>query len=396
MKRGSSPDSVGYSETTRLKSTAKSIKPAVLVAIALFSGKLHGESGLDTDGDGWSPDDGDCNDADANIYPGKVIVDSDYDDGDDDNCDSSDAPIIETMSVSPDEIEIGNSIDLNVETKDEETRTDDLIINWVIEDTSDTTIDSFSGSSNTYEPEEQGTYTITCTVTDENGNESSDKETIIVTDDSTTYPELPTTDGEVPDGTYYEDSENPERGSITLAKVSIVDGFIILTGYGSSFSATSYPAIDYSAPDAGVSGDTTDDWVGEGVLGFMAANADDYPFADTEDTTKMFWVRQTAGTLTANGTYTNSDGSLELEESLNGNDEEKFADIIDDPDVIDTGDADTDTDSNTDSDSDTDTDTDTGTPTEGCPGCATENGINGSFAVGALAMAAMAARRRRK
>ena len=69
------------------------------------------------------------------------------------------------------------------------------------------------------------------------------------------------------------------------------------------------------------------------------------------------------------------------------------------------GDTDTDTDSDTDGDTDADTDsgviqetgglTDTGTPPpEGCPGCATSNGVDGSWAVGAMALAAMVRRRK--
>lgn len=376
-------------------------------------------TGYDTDADGCLDDadsdgstaDADCDESNASVYPGATTV---YDDGVHNDCDTADnAPVISSVSVSPSTVEIGNSVSLSVTAMDDESNTSALTVSWKIKDSTGATVKTLSGSSTSFTPSLAGNYTVTCTVSDGDMTSSEDS-ALSVSDVPVTYSELPTTDGSVADGTYYEDSSDPDAGSITVAGVSISGGVITLTGFGSAFSTTSgYHGIDYSAPLSGVSGETSDDWVGEGVMGFMAAQADEYPFADTEDTTKMFKVEQTAGTLTANGTYTNSDGSLELEETLTGNDEEAFADIIDDPDVIDTGDADTDTDSDSDTDSDGDTDvdsdadtdsgvtqdtfglTDTGTPKEGCPGCATENGINGSFAVGALALAAMAARRRR-
>lgn len=372
----------------------------------------------DVDGDG-SKADVDCDDTDSGAFPGNAVA---YADGADNDCLDS-APEITAMSISPSTVEVGVSTTLSASSRDDETSSP--TITWEVRNSAGTLVDSMSGSSSSFSTTTADTYTITATATDGDGNSVNSSDTLVVSETSVVYEDLPTTDGPVTDGTYYEDPSNPSAGSITVAGVSIVGGVITLTGFGSSISGNSYGEIEYSAPDAGISGTTSADWVGDGVLGFMAMDDDEYPYSDTSDTTKMFRVCQTAGTLTSEGTFTDSEGVLEHDEEFETAGTYELADIVDDPDVVDTGDADTDTDTDsdsdtdTDSDSDTDTDTDTdadadtdtdsgvdsgdtgseddtGTnPPEGCPGCATENGANGSFAVGALALAALAARRRR-
>jgi hypothetical protein len=60
---------------------------APVIALALAAG-CNGTKGTDHDGDGFSPDDGDCDDSEPSAFPGSVEV---CDDGIDNDCQDGDA-----------------------------------------------------------------------------------------------------------------------------------------------------------------------------------------------------------------------------------------------------------------------------------------------------------------
>ncbi len=378
----------------------------------------------DVDGDSWKAD-VDCIDTNAAVYPGAPIV---YGDDVDSNCDNTDGPTAPVISINPSTtVELMASVVLSAESSDDEDST--LTYTWTVENSTGTTVDSGSGERRSYTPTAEDTYTVTCVATDSDGIPSDVSTKTFTVEDTPVYSDLPVVDGPVTDGTYY-DGADPEKGWIEVKGVSIEGDKIVLDEFGSSFAVDHYPAFEFSAPDAGVEGVTSDDLVGEDVMGFMAAKKDAYESSDTTDTTRMLKVTQTEGEQDIEGTFTNADGSLELDEHLKGAVSDVFADVQDDPDEVDTGDTgdsgdtgeetgdsgDTDTGGETASDTDTgetgdthetgntndsndsgnnveDTNGNVTTPTT-CSGCATTDGKNGTWALGLAGMALLARRRK--
>lgn len=394
------------------------------------------DSQRDSDGDG-SMADVDCDDADAADFPGNAIT---YNDGADNNCDETDAPEITPMTMSVSEMQVGDSVDFTSTTQDDETLTADLTTTWEVRNSAGTLVDSSTGAVSSFTTSTADTYTVTVTVTD--GDSSvSDSDTLVVSEEPVVYEELPSSGALTEGTTYYEDASSPSSGSLTVLSSGVTiaeDGTITLTSpSGISFSGMDLD-IEGENESAQVVGDvyTYDNMEGSVLMGVLAADGPDFNYTDNTDPSSIMTVSLDAGNFDAVGIYDDLYDDPETEEADEffgvqadevGN--YTISDLTDNEEA----DADTDTDADTDSDSDTDSDTDTDTDTDGdtdsdtdtdsdgdtdadsdsdadgdsdadtdtgstnspdCEGCATENGANGSWALGAAALAALARRRK--
>ena len=217
------------------------------------------EDPVDNDGDGFYNTDEDptlidCDDNDANVYPGAT---PDYTDGKDTDCDDrADTPSITSLEVNGEEVEsgatvyavVGEAITFNSVGRDEETIGSDL--SFVYELSGD--IDSFatpyqltgsSGETVTFTPQEQGTIDVVLTLADEDGNEHTFEFSIVagvssedLTEGETIEAETIIVDG---DGATTIPSESVvvyENGEIVIQ-----DGYVTMTGLPDSTYAGMNP-----------------------------------------------------------------------------------------------------------------------------------------------------------
>lgn len=334
----------------------------------------------DLDADGYTLDEGDCDNSDASVYPG---ASENTNDGIDNDCDErADFPTIQSISVSEDFVSLGESIDLNASASDEETLDRDIVYTWTIEGPDGSIQDELNGNSASYTSNIEGEYTAYLTVTDSDGNESESSITWTARETSS-LEELP--NGDVEPGTY-EDADGEGEITILTEGVTIEDGVLYLSE-GAELEATN-ASFEYDS-DAGVGG-SSEEWDGAMCLciRFFAPpdDTDLYPYADTDDTTKMLYVEQFEGTLIAQGTYSNN-GELELNKEFTEPGEYYLADLVDDPENSDTGYL-----------GDTSSNEAGNNPEEktNCEGCANTTDFNGSWVIGTAALALAAGRRRKQ
>lgn len=373
----------------------------------------------DADGDG-SPAEEDCDDNDANRFPGNTVT---LNDGVDNDCDD-DSPSINGLSIGglevyptitadPINLAVGQTVPLVATGLDDEDQSSGLTYEWTIQKPNGE-YEVLTGSSVDYVPELSGAYSVSLRVVDADGN--------AVTDSGNNF-SANFSASELPSGTelsegdmIYEDPTDPEGSdSAEVHGSPYVDasGTIVAENPGDGVS-TDGVALDVTSIPSGTDVSTTTETHADVILGGTdwAAPPSGSVYGEYADTDNMDYITQInlrSGSASARSSqaWASDGGVLELNVNFTEAGTYNVADTVDnDEGPVDSGGdsagEETGETGTPDTDTDTDNDQDTGPNNEdtagedageGC-GCATSPDGVKWYGIGLLGAAAL--RRRRK